>query len=624
MIDPIPVSLVSSGRDLTECRPSPDGDRIAVVERRVGASAIVTVPMPGGADDNRPEQTLTFGEPPAPGRGLGGGCFTWVPATDGPASVVYAGRDGALWWQRSLRLDRLTDGERTARGVAAGVDTDGAAVVVYVLDEAEVWTTRLDDGRHRRLDDGRHEFCFDPAVAPDGSTVSWTAWSPPDMAWDGSVRVDVDLTGGTTTVTSLDDGALQQPRFLPGGERCHVHDGSGWLNVYVEDRAVVDEPFEHAGPTWGMGARSYAFDDAGRRLAFTRDEGGFGALCVADVATGAVRRIGRGVHGQVTWSGDRIVALRTGARTPPQVVVYDAADTAASAKSGTSGVVADPTPSSADASRAPTRTVVASSAVSVWPLDRLPEPTLVEATATDGTTIHARRYAADGGRLLCWVHGGPTDQWPVEWRPRITYWWSRGWDVLVVDPRGTTGHGRGYQQALHGRWGRLDVDDTAELIAHAHHEGWATPEHTVVLGGSSGGLTALGVAADHGSSVAGVVTSYPVSDLRALTEATHRFEAHYTDTLVAPLDGSEESDRLFHDLSPISRAERITVPLLVFHGTDDPVVPIAQSERLVETVRSAGGDVEFVVYDGEGHGFRDADNVVDEYRRTEAFLSRFA
>ena len=216
-----------------------------------------------------------------------------------------------------------------------------------------------------------------------------------------------------------------------------------------------------------------------------------------------------------------------------------------------------------------------------------------------------------------WVHGGPTDQWQVDFRPRLAYWWSRGWDVLVVDPRGSTGHGRAYQRALNGAWGRLDVDDTAALVAAAHARGWADPASTVVIGGSSGGLTVLGLLADHSDLVAGGVTSYPVSDLLALTEVTHRFEAHYTDTLVGPVGRCRDR---YAELSPITRADRITKPLLVFHGTDDPVVPIAQSDVLVERVRSAGGTVDYVVYEGEGHGFRDPANQRDEYERTERFL----
>ena len=215
--------------------------------------------------------------------------------------------------------------------------------------------------------------------------------------------------------------------------------------------------------------------------------------------------------------------------------------------------------------------------------------------------------------MLCWVHGGPTDQWQVDFRPRVAFWCSRGWDVLVVDPRGTTGHGRHYQQALNGEWGRLDVDDTAALVRQAHVQGWATPATTVVIGGSSGGLTVFGLLADHGDLVAGAVASYPVSDLAGLAQATHRFEAHYTDTLVGRPGEPGVEDRL-RSLSPINRADRIVSPLLVFHGSDDPVVPVAHSVTLVDRIRRGGGDVELVVYEGEGHGFRDPINQRDEYR----------
>ena len=195
--------------------------------------------------------------------------------------------------------------------------------------------------------------------------------------------------------------------------------------------------------------------------------------------------------------------------------------------------------------------------------------------------------------------------------------------MLVVDPRGSTGHGRAYQQALHGAWGRLDIDDTAALIRHAHDRGWATPPATVVIGGSSGGLTVLGLLADHPELVAGGVASYPVSDLKALTEVDHRFEAHYTDTLVAPDDGSPRSEQRFRERSPRHRADQIARPLLLFHGADDHVVPIEQSDALVESLRRTGRDeVEYVVYEGEGHGFRNPDNVADEYDRTERFLER--
>ncbi|MFK7917864.1 MAG: alpha/beta fold hydrolase [Ilumatobacter sp.] len=582
-MQPIPLSLIRAGRDLTEPKVSPDGRFVAFVQRSGGVASINRIALEGDSV----ERQLTFGVAPAPGRGLGGGCFTWV----GDA-VVYVGVDGELWQQRGIDVVQLTTHGRTARApVAAG------GALVYVIDEAEVWSLDLATSTQRRIDDGRHDFCFDPAISPDGTKVSWQAWSPPAMAWDGAVRVDAELVGNTIREWRLDDGAVQQPRFTPRGEPIHIHDGSGWLNVWIGARPVVAEANEHAGPTWGMGNRSYALDAEGERLAFVRNEAGHGALYVTDLATGDIDLLGRGVHGHLCWAGDSVIAIRSGSKTPTQLVSYDV--------------------------HAGSRRTLAHTQPDVWVRSTLPEPEIIEAPAADGTTLHARRFVAGEGRLLCWVHGGPTDQWQADWRPRILYWLSRGWDVLVVDPRGTTGHGRAYQQALHGCWGRLDVDDTAELIRHAHQARWSTPDTTVVIGGSSGGLTVLGVLADHGEVVAGGVASYPVSDLKALTEVTHRFEAHYTDTLVAPNDGSPESEAAFTALSPIHRADKIRSPLLIFHGTDDLVVPIAQSESIVSAIRANDGEVEFVIYEGEGHGFRQPANVTDEYERTETFLGRF-
>lgn len=581
----IPLELITAGRDLTEPRLSPDGTTVAFVQKWRGAASIVVVPVDGG-----PERLVTMGPDPAAGRGLGGGCFVWHPDSDG---VLYAAVDGEIWWQPlGDAPEQMTSLGRGCR--APSIAQDGT-YFVFVVDEAEVWMLDRSSSEPTRLDDGRDEFCFDPAVAPCSSSVVWQAWSPPDMPWDGAGTVTATVETGELARWRPRGAAVQQPRFAPDGAGVFVDDTSGWLNVRVDGEPVLPEPFEQAGPTWGMGQRSYVLSPDGSQVALCRNEQGFGRLLVVDRSNGAVTNIGKGGHGQLSWVGDRIVALRTGAVTPTQVVTYDVSDLG---------------------ERKPPRTVLAVGPGAGWDEFDLPEPQLVEAPALRagadadaGVTLHARRYAAGEGRMLVWVHGGPTDQWQADFRPRISYWWSRGWDVLVVDPRGTTGHGRGYQQALNGHWGRLDVDDTAALIDHAHDQGWATPDTTVVIGGSSGGLTVLGVLADHGDLVAAGVASYPVSDLRALAEVTHRFEAHYTDTLVG--------DTPFDDLSPISRAEQIVKPLLVFHGSDDPVVPLAQSEQLAG---QAGDNVALVVYEGEGHGFRDPVNVRDEYERTAAFL----
>ena len=455
-----------------------------------------------------------------------------------------------------------------------------------------------------RLDDGGDAFCFDPHVSGDSTRAVWVGWSPPSMPWDSSHVVTARLATPQVDVERWEfpDASVQQPRWCADGSLAYVNDASGWLNVHIDGEPVATESAEHAGPTWGMGQRSYSVSPDEHFVAFTRNERGFGRLCVVARASGEVRDVARGVHGQLSWRGDTLVALRSGARTPTQVVAYDTGSWE--------------------------RTVLAVGPSAGWDHVELPEPELVSVAPTSpelpvsgaaDIELHARRFVAGQGRLLCWVHGGPTDQWQVDFRPRIAYWWSRGWDVLVVDPRGSTGHGREYQRALNGGWGRYDVDDTATLIRHAHAEGWATAHRTVVIGGSSGGLTVLGLLADHPDLVAGAVASYPVSDLADLASATHRFEAHYNDTLVGAPDDPDTARRMI-ELSPLHRAGRIAGPLLLFHGSDDPVVPASQSELLAERIRVGGGEVEYVVYEGEGHGFRDPVNQRDEYARIERFL----
>jgi dipeptidyl aminopeptidase/acylaminoacyl peptidase len=602
----IPIELVLSGREITEPRLSPDGSKVAFVHRS-GASAAISVVA---ADACAPEQLVTFGPEPAPGRGLGGGCHAWLPTSTGH---VYSAIDGELWQVEGSMLRQLTTMERTCRAPVVG-----DRYVVYVVDEAEVWLTERATGRTQRLDDGRHEFCHDPAISPDGSVVSWLGWSPPHMPWDAAERVDADVADGRVVALRAwlpPAGAVQQPRFAPDGTPTCVHDGTGWMNVALGERPggerpggehpagadpIVTEPVEHGEPTWGMGQRSYDVDHDGT-VVVVRNVAGFGSLrrlrrrpdnswdSAGDLAAGFV-----GTFGQVSAAAGRVCALRSGPTTPPEVVVIDCTGEAR---------------------------VVATSGVVGWNDVQLPEPRAVT-TTHDGVVLHARHHpAAEAhGRLLCFVHGGPTDQWSVSFRPRLAYWCSRGWDVLVVDPRGSTGHGREYQQALNGHWGRLDVDDTAALIRHAHAErlGHAVDDRRRrrVLGWA------------HGARGACESPRTRRRWRRFVPGQRYRSAGRGHPPLRGPLHrhpgGTDSITPVWRialrELSPIHRAERIRGPLLVFHGTDDAVVPITQSQELVGRIREAGGSVEYVAYDGEGHGFGDPANVRDDYDRTQSFL----
>jgi dipeptidyl aminopeptidase/acylaminoacyl peptidase len=217
------------------------------------------------------------------------------------------------------------------------------------------------------------------------------------------------------------------------------------------------------------------------------------------------------------------------------------------------------------------------------------------------------------------VHGGPTDQWQVEFRARFAFWTERGWAVLVPDHRGSTGHGRDFRQALHDSWGVLDVGDCAAAIRAAGEQGWGDPNRMVIMGGSAGGFTVLNVLASHPDLCAAGVDLFGVADLFDLDETTHRYEAHYLHTIVGALP--EHAPR-YRDRSPVHRAESITAPLLILQGDADEVVPLAQSRSIADRLRDLGRTVELHVYEGEGHGWGRPATVIDELKRTESFLRR--
>ena len=170
----------------------------------------------------------------------------------------------------------------------------------------------------------------------------------------------------------------------------------------------------------------------------------------------------------------------------------------------------------------------------------------------DGAPVHGLLWrpagppAGAGPRppLLVDVHGGPTGQATVAWRPGPPFFTTRGWAVLAPNATGSTGYGRAYAQALAGSWGHRDVDDVAAGIRHAVAQGWCEPDRVAVTGGSVGALTGLLLCAWHGDLVRAAVTMYGVTDLAALAETTHRFESRDLDRLVGVLP--RDADRYRH------------------------------------------------------------------------------
>ncbi|MDQ1446459.1 MAG: hypothetical protein QOI20_2923 [Acidimicrobiaceae bacterium] len=568
------------GRTIANAALSPDGTTVAF-----GAGdRLITVPAEGG-----PERVVAFD--PAPG------AFAWT--ADGRA-LAYAANDRICAVPATGGPGRTllqADGPITGFALAA----DGR--IAHVVDHRVVHV----DGTALP---GTADFVFDPTWSPDGRTLVWHEWDVPDMPWDaGRIVAWSPESKRVATVAGGDGFSVQQPRFSPAGSRlAFLSDATGWLNVWMAGpdgshaRPVLDEPFEHADPAWWPGQRSYCWSPDGTALVLNRNEGGFGRLVRIGVpgtgapgAPGTPVELRKGVHRSLSWAGPHVAALRSGARTPTEVVVD--------------------------------RTTVAVGPVGGFE-PALVEPEPVEWRGHDGGVIHGRLFragaavgrAAPGGNapLIVQIHGGPTGQNQVVFDAKTSFWLDRGWAVLVPDFRGSTGWGREYQQALRGRWGELDTADVAAGMQAAADNGWADARRMVPMGGSSGGMTVLLLLALHPELCAAGVASYPVVDLADLARSEYRFEAHYTHSLIGPFPATRKAHR---DRSPLAHIDRITKPLLVFHGTADEVVPVRQSRKLVRRLRDRGADVEHVEYEGEGHGFRGPAHVGDQLRRTEAWLA---
>ncbi len=548
---------------------------------------------------------------PAAGRGLSGGIHRW---SDDGSKVVTALRDGGLA-VATVSTQRSDAAEVTSVEV---VLTEGSfSTPVFSHPDDGVWAVRdwHDVVCVRHMGDGtwsQEQYSHDGDFAWDvdvwNGTPIFHLWNRPHMPWTYS-----RINGRYDT----DNVAVQQPRVSTHHRAVgYLCDENGVLNLNVVrdgHLTVVEDSSEHGGPTWGPGSRTWCFNTDASMVAYTRNEDGYGSLWVRAVGTaGAPLMVGKAVHGCLSWEGNTLAAIRSGARTVPEVVAYNM----------TSLLLPQ--------AMAPTKKIIACAGDDRWHnedvRDELVEPTVVH---VPDSNIVVRLYVprSPNGVLLSWAHGGPTDQWQVSFIPRHAYWLSRGFTIAVVDYRGTTGYGRAFQLSLHGQWGAGDANDVVAATRWIQDKYEYLAKHTVLIGASAGALAVLGaIVVAHNEDnmkpiAAGLVASYPVVDVRALAQTDDPFEAHYVPTLVG---ASDFDDPLWDERSPHQHPRAFaTVPLLLFHGDNDTVVPLSQSLALRDAVTSVGGEVLLHVMPGEGHGFRDVGNQEVEYRITEEFLARF-
>ena len=191
------------------------------------------------------------------------------------------------------------------------------------------------------------------------------------------------------------------------------------------------------------------------------------------------------------------------------------------------------------------------------------------------------------------------------WSMGIQYWTSRGIAVVDVNYGGSTGYGTEYRRRLNGRWGEVDVGDCVAAAKYLVARGDVDEGRLAIAGGSAGGFTTLAALTFHDVFGAGA-SYYGVSDLEALARDTHKFESRYLDGLLAPYP---ECAHVWRERSPINHVDRLNCPVILFQGLEDKIVPPNQAEMIVSALRERDLPVAYIAYEGEQHGFRQAENI---------------
>ncbi|BBZ31907.1 S9 family peptidase [Mycolicibacterium confluentis] len=256
--------------------------------------------------------------------------------------------------------------------------------------------------------------------------------------------------------------------------------------------------------------------------------------------------------------------------------------------------------------------------------------TPVTITARDGLPLHSYLTLPVGVPpenlpLVLLVHGGPwaRDYWGFQ--PDVQLLANRGYAVLQVNFRGSTGFGKSFTQAAIGEFAGRMHDDLIDAVDWAVKQGYADRDRVAIFGGSYGGYaTLVGVTFTPDVFAAAIdyvgISSLP-NFLRTLPDVARRFLASNWHLYVGdPSDPEQEADMLAR--SPITKVDRIRTPLLVVQGANDTRVVQAESDNMVDALRARGVEVEYMVKADEGHGFVNPENSIDMYHAVERFLAQ--
>ena len=454
------------------------------------------------------------------------------------------------------------------------------------------------------LASGRGFYSF-PRISPDGNWLAWTCWDHPNMPWDGTELWVAPLAdpGQEQLVAGGAEESVFQPEWGPDGQLHFASDRDGWWNLYRarepgaelsgEEGTLVqltEEKADLGHPQWLFGGATYVFLESGA-IVCVRCEQGTEQLFLLEPEGWEPADLGLPYTSfgfpALSSRGSKVAFAAASPESEPVIVLYHVADCEAEIVRHSSDEPVDP----AYVSR--------------------PRP--IEFATGEGETAHGFYYppanpefeapAGELPPLIVESHGGPTSHATPALDREYLYWTSRGFGVVDVNYRGSSGYGREYRNELRGGWGVVDTEDCVKAALHLAELGEVDRARLVIRGGSAGGYATLCALTFYDDFAAGA-SYYGVADLGALARDTHKFESRYLDRLVGPYP--ERAD-LYRERSPIEHVEQLQVPVILFQGLEDAVVPPNQAEQMVAALSRNGVPHAYLPFEGEQHGFRRAE-----------------
>lgn len=618
-----PLALASLKPGLQQLVADPKGHGFYVIGKEKGGSMLQRYDADSGITT-----PIIASKGLGNGIGYGGHCYD---VYDG--QIIMAMADGAIG---RLGEDGITVKPITPRYDAVAAPKfcgkDGRHIL-FVARQGERQQVLITDGDSQPvpLTDPTW-FAFDPVLSPDGQHLAWQSWRSHEMPFI-SATIEIaaidwqqgDSQSGQPRARHLhslshplpsgERASLAYPQFGPGSDSiAYCSDHEGRRQIYIapltkptKPEVIAIEDGEVGDAPWVYGQQPFRFLSHDQ-IIWRHSRG----LCDRMVLSGISAK--DAPHQELMADGSAIAELAVSQNR--WAVIAERTDQEPQLYLGSASH------GSKDSPCAQPRPVMTSKRGG-YKRDILQRAEHLTVTfngklESEALFLPPRRGPGQGKYpLIVVIHGGPTARITERFRGDWQFLASRGIGILGINHRGSTGHGREFQDLLAGTWGEVDAEDAKAAAKQAlAANDQLDPERVFIMGGSAGGYTTLRALCVDREFWAGGICLYGIADLIKLADTTHPFERPYNAYLLGHDDGTTWQER-----SPAFYEPAISSPLLIFHGRKDKAVPIGPMEDFYGTLRASGNrDVELVIFDDEGHGFRRGESITRVLEETLAFV----